>query len=123
MNFSVNGVGAYGLTQIGSGYTGGALVASDAFLFGFSLEQPLVSGDVVRLNAGTLTSTLSLPAVAPLNGAYETFIAQDGGDQRSTYGVATTSVVPEPASFAMMGAGLLALVGVRARVGKGKRRT
>ncbi len=123
MNFSVNGVGAYGLTQIGSGVLVGDLTPTDAFLFGFDVMPPLAVGDVVRLNAGTLTSTMNFPALAPANGAYETFIAQDGGDRRSTFGVATTSVVPEPASFALMGAGLLALVGVRARVGNRKRRT
>lgn len=115
MNFSVNGAGAYALSQIGSGYTGGALVNADAFLFGFAFSQPLMIGDVVRLNVGTLTSTANFAAAAPTSRAYETFLADDPGAKRSTFGVSTTSVVPEPASFALMGAGLLALVGVRAR--------
>ncbi len=117
MNFSVNGVGAFGLTQIGSGYTGGAPVGADAFLFGFDFTQPLMIGDVVRLNGGTLTSTLNFAAVAPTSRAYETFLAEDGGDKRSSFGVSTTSVVPEPATFALMGVGLLALVAVRTRRG------
>ena len=117
ITYSVNGVGAFALTQMGSGFTGGAVAANDIFLFGVLQPLPLAVGDVVGLSAGTLTSVSSFAAAAPTSGAYKTFIIEDGGVSRSTLGIGTTSVVPEPATFALMGVGLLALVAVRARRG------
>lgn len=112
ITYSVNGAGAFSLTQIGSGFTGGNISSTDAFLFNNFV--PLFVGDVVRLNAGTLTSAVNFAPAAPTSKAYATFIIEDGGAQRSTLGVSTSSVVPEPSTYLLMVAGL-SLLGITAR--------
>jgi len=119
INYSVNGAGAFALTQIGSGFASASIAANDMYLFGVS--QTLVVGDVIRLNAGTLTSVVNFASATPTSRAYNTFIIDDGSAIRSTPGVGVTSVVPEPETFALMGVGLLALVAVRARRGNAQR--
>ena len=113
INYSINGVGSFGLTQIGSGVTSATISATDMYLFG--MFQPLVIGDVVRLNAGTLTSVASFSGAPPTSRAYATFIIQDGSQIRSSPGVSVGTVVPEPASFALMTVGLLGVIAVRSR--------
>ncbi|MEP6832121.1 MAG: PEP-CTERM sorting domain-containing protein [Gemmatimonas sp.] len=113
INYSINGAGAFALTQIGSGFTSATIAANDMFLFGNM--QTLVVGDVIRLNAGTLSSVANFASAAPTSRAYTTFIIEDGSAIRSSEGVPITAVVPEPESFALMGVGLLALVAVRVR--------
>ena len=113
INYSINGVGAFALTQIGSGFSIGTIAAIDIYFFG--PPRPLATGDVVRLNAGTLTSTAIFSAAPPTSRAYDTFIIEDGSKILSGPGVGVGTVVPEPASFALMAVGLLGVIAVRSR--------
>lgn len=113
INYSINGVGAYALTQIGSNESVAPTSPTDIYFFG--TFQPLVLNDVVRLNAGTLTSVANFSFAPPTSGAYATFIVDDHGKLLSNPGVGVGTVVPEPASFALMAVGLLGVIAVRSR--------
>ena len=113
INYSINGVGAYALTRINSGVSLGQISPTDIYFYGFA--QPLVLNDVVRLNAGTLTSLTNFSFAPPTSGAYATFIADEDANIRSSTGVSVGTVVPEPASFALMAVGLLGVIAVRSR--------
>lgn len=112
MTYSVNGLGSFGLTTAKSNFASSTITVNDMYLYG--TFQTLVIGDIVRLNAGTLTTVGNFAAAAPTSRAYATYINDDNSSTRSSPGVGAT-VVPEPASFALMAAGLLGLVAVRAR--------
>jgi hypothetical protein len=94
------------------------MTVNDAFLFGGS--HPSVNvGDVIMLNAGTLTSALNFSVAAPTSRAYDTFIIEDGGTIRSTAGVSAATVVPEPQSLALLAVGLFGVIALRTRRAKG----
>lgn len=112
MTYSVNGLGSFGFTIAASNFSSPTITVNDMYLYG--TFQTLVIGDIVRLNAGTLTTVHNFAAAAPTSRAYATYINDDNSSTRSSPGVGAT-VVPEPASFALMAAGLLGLVAVRAR--------
>ena len=113
INYSINGVGAYALTQIGSGHLGAAIALTDIYLCG--TFQPLAMNDVVRLNAGTLTSVANFSFAPPTSGAYATLIVDDDSEILANPGVGVGTVVPEPASFALMAVGLLGVIVMRSR--------
>lgn len=92
------------------GYTSGDVTGNDGY-FWVSLSQNLNPGDVVTLDAGTLTSSGNAPADFNLgtSGNYEMFIANassgDGGTDISGFGV--IEPVPEPTTLAFAGLGVL----------------
>jgi hypothetical protein len=96
---------------VDDGYTSGAVSGDDGYFF-VTLTQDLNPGDVITLNAGTLTS--SGDAAADFNlgtsGDYEMFIADanlgDGGLDISDFAIAAT---PEPSTLALSALGGLLL--------------
>jgi len=100
------------------GFTSGNVTGDDSY-FWVTLGQDLNPGDVVTLNAGTLTSSGNAPANFNLgtSGNYEMFIANAssgyGGADISGFGV--TEPVPEPTTLPFAGLGGLSLLLFRRR--------
>ena len=95
------------------GFTSGDVTGNDGY-FWVALSQNLNPGDVVTLDAGTLTSSGNAPANFNLgtSGSYEMFIANAssgfGGLDISSLGV--VEPVPEPTTLAFAGLGVLGCV-------------
>ena len=95
MTFSINSGPPQEINFIGSGFSGGDITSDDFQLLGFVFEVNI--GDVVTLNAGTVTTFEDITAAPPSSGAFNTFIAtNDTHVSISSPGVA----VPEPGSLA-----------------------
>jgi hypothetical protein len=95
----------YGGILLYSNVDAGAINASDLYFYIDEFSSTLVSsGAEVLLAAGTYTSTIATPWIAPSDGYYEYFLTDGGGN------LITTTPVPEPGSVAAL-AGLAALGG------------
>lgn len=118
LTYTVNSGAPRAVTSINSGFTTGALNATDAYVFGVPSFTALGVGDVVTLQ-GAFTTTGNVAAATPASKAYQTFMFGDntGGEsiptRISTDGI-PVSTVPEPSTYALMAAGL-AVMGVVAR--------
>ena len=109
MDFTINNGTPQTITSIYGGVSYGALHSDDAYIWG-SLPGVAV-GDVVTLNAGSLTTGSNINVTAPLDGTYSTVIMNAFSTQISSSG---TAEVPEPSTWALFGFGLLG-VGLVAR--------
>lgn len=101
ITFSINGGAPQSLFGMNSGITFQSATPNDLYIFGGQANFTI--GDIVTLNAGTLTTTTSVAAPAPPAGSYATWVTDDLAGKISSNGVA----VPEPSIGA-----LIALAGV-----------
>jgi hypothetical protein len=106
ISFSINGGPAKAIATENSGAAVGTIGSNDLFFFGpFS---GLNIGDVITLAAGTETTNTSVANAPPPGGNFTTYLTDGNGVQVSTTGV---TVVPEPATCALLGLGCMALLG------------
>jgi hypothetical protein len=97
------------LAAFGSNFNGGAVDPNDVYAFG---PTPGVAfGDIITLNAGTVTTMNNFAAPAPAGGSFGTIITDAAGGQLSPGGVA----VPEPAASGLIMASLSVLGFLRYR--------
>jgi hypothetical protein len=101
ITFSINGGAPQSFSGMNSGITFQSSTANDLYIF--DSVASFTIGDIVTLNAGTLTTTTSVTGAAPAAGSFTTWVTDDLAGQISSNGVA----VPEPSIGA-----LLALAGV-----------
>ena len=73
VTFQINGGTQLVLDTVRSGFTGGNTVATDTYFFG--TLPGVTTGSVVRLGAGTETTTGNYAAAAPSKGTFNVFIA------------------------------------------------
>ncbi len=91
-----------------SGTSGGDVSANDTYFFGDFAN--LVPGDVVTLNAGTLTTALPFAAAPPSNSSVEMFVFDTVG-----INIGGGTAVPEASTALLGGLGLLGLLRRRRR--------
>ncbi len=116
--FSINGSGSYSmLGWVDNGYSSGAITANDSYTFWLS-TVPLTIGDVVTLNAGTISTTSNGPEdfVLGTNGSYDMFMISAGGQGNGgTLISGAASSIPEPSIFGLVGLSF-ALLSIRRRM-------
>ena len=107
ITFTINGGPAQTISEFNSGINGGSLALTDVYLFG---ETPGVAvGDVVALDAGTLTTTEDFANLPPASGSFQTFIFDSGLNRLDAVdGIS----VPEPSTWVMIGTSFALLVGI-----------
>lgn len=90
ITFSINGGSPQPIHRTNSGGNNADITTNDLYLFNYPSEIQLFPGDIVILNAGTVTTTnSSLPGKpAPANGSFTTFITNLFGVRCSSNGVA-----------------------------------
>ncbi|MEI7954832.1 MAG: hypothetical protein WCJ66_06665 [Verrucomicrobiota bacterium] len=109
LSYSVNGGSNRFINTISSsGASGGAISDNDTYFFGDFTS--LVLGDVVTLNAGTLTTALSFAGAPPLNSSVEMFLFDSNGTN-----LGGGTAVPEASTALLDGLGLLGLLRRRRR--------
>ena len=114
--FSINGSGSYSMTGwADNGYTSGAITANDSYIY-WSSTVPLTIGDVVTLNAGTISSTSNGPAdfLLGTNGSYEMFMINASSGLGGTLISGAASSIPEPSILGLVGLSV-AFVSLRRR--------
>jgi len=105
LTYSINGGSDQPISKWNSGLSGGAVVATDTYFFGV---LPGVSiGDVVTLNAGTLTGLLTFAAAPPSQTSADMFLVDSEGTNLSTAG---GTVVPESSAAVLGSLSLLGLL-------------
>jgi hypothetical protein len=120
LQYDINGGSLQNITGwCDDGYTSGNVTGDDGY-FWVTLGQNLNPGDVVTLNAGTLTSFGNAPANFNLgtSGNYEMFIADassEGNQGLDISSLGVTEPVPEPTTLALAGLGGLSLLLFRRR--------
>jgi len=102
---TLNGGSNLSISQWDSGISGGDVAATDVYFWG-TLPGVTV-GDIVTLNAGTLTGTAPYAGVAPTATSAEMFLMDGNGANLSTGGITT---VPEPTAALLGTLGLLGLL-------------
>jgi hypothetical protein len=115
--FTIDGGAAKTFTILNSGFTGGSVAATDAYIYGNGNSLPGVAvGDVVVLNAGTLTTTGNFAGALPAGGSFQTFLFDGEGNKLDAVnGVSVPVSVPETSSTLP-----LLLVGGAALLGLGR---
>ena len=96
ITFSINGGANQPITDIDSGTSGGDVGPNDMYIYGALTGAN--AGDVIHLNAGTITTTGNVAAAPPPNGFYNAFITDENANRVS-------NIVPEPQSAALLLAG------------------
>ncbi len=115
--FSINGSGSYNMSGwVDNGYSSGAITANDSYTF-WQSTVALNIGDVVTLNAGTISTASNGPAdfILGTNGSYDMFmINASGGFGGTLISGAATSSIPEPSIYGLVGLSVI-FAGVRRR--------
>ena len=105
MSYTINGGAALPLRIIGNGVAIGVIRPNDIFFYSFGPSPGANVGDIIRLNTGTLTTNIAVPAAPPTNGPRAIVITDGNGVLSSAPGIA----VPEPSSAASFVTGGIAL--------------
>jgi len=100
LTFTIDGGVSLPITNIASGFSGGAVTSNDT-LFGTYATYAL--GDTIVLNPGTLTTSGNVTAAPPVNGPVDMYIADSNGNNVS-------APVPEVSSTLLCGLGALGLL-------------
>ncbi len=106
ITYSVNGGPAQSLTSLANNQAPNPI---DLTILG--TQTGATVGNIVRLNAGTFTSSVNVAAAPPMNGSYDTFVVDNNGAQHSGLGVS----VPEPQSAVILASGAMGLMFGRRR--------
>jgi hypothetical protein len=114
--FSINGSGSYNMNGwADNGYSSGAITANDSYTW-WSSTVSLNIGDVVTLNAGTISTTSNGPAnfILGTDGSYEMFMINASSGLGGTLISGPASSIPEPSIFGLVGLSAI-FAGVRRR--------
>ncbi len=101
ITYSINSGPNQALTALGNNLTPSV---NDLTIVG--TQTGATVNNIVRLNAGTFTTSGNVAAAPPSNGSFNTFIIDNNGMQHSGFGVA----VPEPKSAMLLLSGGLGLL-------------
>lgn len=101
LTYSVDGGPPQSLTSLGNNLT-----PNPVDLTSLGTQTGATVGSIVRLNAGTFTSSVNVAAAPPLNGSYNTFVIDNNGAAHSGFGV----TVPEPQSALLLASGAVGLL-------------
>lgn len=111
ITYTINGGSPQTINLMASGVTAGSIAPDDLYFYGAFLG--VTAGDVVILNAGSVTTNGNVAGAAPLGGAYNTFII-DGSNGNQVSGPGTAVPEPEAIALAVFG-GIVALLVSRKR--------
>lgn len=100
ITFTIDGGPAQSISTINSDFAGGALSATDVYIFG--AVPGVAVGDTVVLNAGSLTTASAFSGALPASGSYQTFLFDESGAKLDAM---NGTSVPEPSAWTLLLAG------------------